>query len=302
MNYFISGGTGLIGRSFIEQHHEKHPDDQFTVLTRNKESAKNILPPYVTIIEDLAEVSFCDFDVILNLAGEPIVAKRWSDNQKQKLCNSRWTLTDQIVNKISKERSEDNPIRFISGSAVGIYGRQGNAVVTEQFTRYFPEFSHKLCQQWEDIAMHAKYANVALLRTGIVLSHRGGALDKMLLPFKLGLGGHIASGAQYMPWIHIEDMVAGIEFLIEHPVLSGPFNFTAPNPVTNKTFSKTLAKTLNRPCLFPVPEFVIRTLMGEMADLVLYGQNAVPQALLDAGFSFKYNELNEALDEVVNQN
>ena len=299
MNYFITGGTGLIGRAFIEQHHITNANAQFTVLTRNKAQAQKKLPSYVLIVSDLSEVNFKDFDVVLNLAGEPIVSKRWSDKQKDRLCKSRWTLTDQVVNKISKECSDDRPIRLISGSAVGIYGRQGSTVITEQFTNHFPEFSHKLCHQWEDIALHAKHANVAVIRTGIVLSNKGGALDKMLLPFKLGLGGRIATGRQFMPWIHIDDMVSAIEYLVEHPVLTGPFNFTAPNPVTNAEFSKTLASELGRPCLFPVPEFVLRLAMGEMADLVLYGQKAVPQELLDSGYTFKFETLSPALHDVL---
>ncbi len=301
MKIFITGGTGLIGRAFIKQRLIDSPQDTICVLTRNAQTAKQALADEVHIVEDIAKVNFAKYDAILNLAGEPIVNKRWSESQKDKLCQSRWQLTEQIANKIDKEVDENQPIRFISGSAVGIYGRQPTGFITETHEHFFPEFSHNLCQHWEDLAMRAKKANIALLRTGIVLSAEGGALDKMLLPFKLGLGGHIASGEQYMPWIHIDDMVAAINFLLELPVMTGPFNLTAPNPVDNKTFSKTLARTLNRPCLFPVPEFVLRMLMGEMADLVVYGQNAIPQNLLDAGFEFKYSELKPALADILRE-
>ena len=299
MKILVTGGTGLIGRTFIESSLASGAEYEFTVLTRDVSKAKQNLKDEVSIIDNLAQVNMANFDVALNLAGEPIVNKRWTEQQKRTLCQSRWQLTEQLVNKINRECNADNPIRFISGSAVGIYGRQPKGLITETHSPHFPEFSHTLCQRWEDIALQAKHANVALLRTGIVLSHSGGALDKMLLPFKLGLGGKIASGEQFMPWIHIDDMVAGIQFLIEHPVLNGPFNFTAPHPVTNAEFAKTLAKSLNRPCLFPVPEFVLRLIMGEMADLLVYGQNAIPENLVKAGFNFKYETLKPALDEVV---
>jgi uncharacterized protein len=301
MKIFMTGGTGLIGRAFIDHRLTHSPNDYICVLSRNKAAAKQVLPASVNIIDNLADVSFVDFDVIINLAGEPIVNKRWSDQQKQTLCNSRWQLTEQIANKINKERESDNPIRFISGSAVGIYGRQPTGFITEAHKHFYPEFSHTLCQRWEDTALTAKHASTALLRTGIVLSPNGGALGKMLLPFKLGLGGPIGNGKHFMPWIHIEDMIRGIDYLIEHPVLTGPFNFTAPHPVTNKEFSKTLAKSLRRPCLFPVPKFVMRLAMGEMADLVLYGQQAVPQKLLDAGFTFTFSEIAQAMPDVVSK-
>ena len=301
MKIFVTGGTGLIGRAYIEYKSTKNSDSdvEFTVLSRDKEKAETLLPNNVNIVTSLSDVSFNDFNVIINLAGEPIVNKRWTDKQKEVLCQSRWALTEQIVNKIEKECDTGKPIRFLSGSAVGIYGRQPKGLITETHQHHFPEFSHKLCQRWEDIANQAKKANVALMRTGIVLSHNGGALDKMLLPFKLGLGGKVASGEQYMPWIHINDMVKGIDYLIEHPVLNGPFNFTAPHPVSNKEFSKTLASVLNRPCIFPAPEFVLRIALGEMADLLVYGQNAIPENLVKAGFTFEYSHLEPALKEVV---
>ena len=156
-----------------------------------------------------------------------------------------------------------------------------------------------LCQRWEQIALSTEKASTVLLRTGIVLSPEGGALKKMLMPFKLGLGGRMADGTQMMPWIHIEDMVNAILFLIDNPELQGPFNMTAPEPVSNNEFSSTLAKSLRRPSLFPMPEFVLRTLMGEMADLLVYGQNAVPQRLIDSGFSFQHPKLRGALEDLL---
>ena len=293
MNIFITGGTGLIGKSLVQLLKQKH---QITILTRNVNNVENC--DNVTYVSEFNELDFSNFDAVINLAGEPIVDKRWSDKQKDVLCHSRWDLTQDLVDKIDKaERT--TPIRFISGSAVGYHGRQDHRPINESYNSPYPEFSHLLCQRWEQIAQSADNASIAILRTGIVLSPQGGALKKMLLPFKLGGGGPIASGLQMMPWIHIDDMVNGIIFLLDNPTLEGPFHLTAPEPVTNKEFSQTLAKTLHRPCLLPMPEFVLRFAMGEMADLLVYGQNAIPQRLLDTGFAFQYPKLKGALEELL---
>ncbi len=300
MKIFITGGTGLIGSSFIDQRLQSHPHDEITVLTRSVQTAKNKISNKAQFVEDLSSIRMADYDCVLNLAGEPIADKRWSQSQKRIISDSRWQLTEQLSNKINKECANKD-IRFISGSAVGYYGRQNQHIITEMHGTCFPEFSHTLCQKWEDIASHTKNAHTAIIRTGIVLSHQGGALEKLLLPFKFGLGGKIGSGEQYMPWIHIDDMISAINYLIEHPSLVGPFNLTAPNPVTNKTFSQTLAKVLNRPCFCSVPAFVMELLMGEMSDLVLYGQNAVPHNLEKAGFEFEFKSLKAALENIVIQ-
>ena len=293
MNIFITGGTGLIGKTLVA---ELKLSNQITVLTRkpDKQPSEN----NVNYVSSLKDLDFNTFDIVVNLAGEPIVEKQWSDEQKDILCQSRWEITQAIVDKI-EACDKDKPIRFISGSAVGFYGRQDQRPINESYTDTYPEFSHMLCQRWEQIALSTDKASTALLRTGIVLSTEGGALKKMLLPFKLGLGGKIASGQQMMPWIHINDMVNAILFLINNSELEGPFNLTAPHPVTNLEFSKTLANALGRPSVFPMPEFVLRAIMGEMADLLVYGQNAVPQRLLDAGFTFEHNKLRRALDSLL---
>jgi uncharacterized protein (TIGR01777 family) len=296
MNILLTGGTGLIGQALIRALTQEH---QLLVITRtpNKHASQND-KDNISYIADLALVDFAELDVILNLAGEPIVNKRWTDEQKERLCDSRWSMTQALVDKIEASNTKAN-LRFISGSAVGFYGRQDQRPINESYASPYPEFSHMLCQRWEQIALSTEKASTALLRTGIVLSKRGGALDKMLLPFKLGLGGRIGDGSQMMPWIHIDDMINAIVFLIEHPDLQGPFNMTAPEPVTNHEFSKTLAKRLKRPCILPMPEFALRMLMGEMADLLVYGQNAIPQRLMDYGFEFRHPKLNHALADLL---
>lgn len=292
MNILITGGTGLIGSALLE----KLDSHQVQVLTRQTDiKASRHKLSYIT---DLNQVDFNQVDAVINLAGEPIVAKRWSDEQKERLCQSRWQITQNLVDGINSAQ-RTTPIRFISGSAVGFYGRQDQRPINESYSQTYPEFSHLLCQRWEQIALKAEQANTALLRTGIVLTKQGGALSKMLLPFKLGLGGPVASGQQMMPWIHIDDMVNAIIFLLENPELQGPFNISAPNPVSNREFSQSLAKALNRPCLVPMPEFALRLMMGEMADLLVYGQNAIPQRLLDSGFNFTQPKLLGALKQIL---
>lgn len=301
MHILITGGTGLIGQSLIPELVKK--GHQVVLLSRNKNTALDKFsrptPHLEGIVEDLDKVNFNQLDAVINLAGEPIVNKRWTDRQKQALCDSRWQLTRQLVDKI--KAASTPPSVFISGSAIGIYGRQNPEPIDESFTGFYPEFSHMLCQEWEKIAMQASSnkTRVCLSRTGIVLSAEGGALAKMLPAFRFGLGGPIGSGKQMMSWVHIEDMVNLLIYLLENETLFGPFNATAPNPVSNETFSKTLANTLHRPCLFRVPETVLKLAMGEMSDLLIYGQAVVPRKLLDAGFKFRYPELDSALGSLL---
>lgn len=301
MKVLITGGSGLIGSHLIDELRADPMAYDITVLTRYVAKTSKEMPSYLNIIDDLNDIDFAEFSAVVNLAGEPIVNKRWSAQQKQILCDSRWQLTRQLVEKINRECSSRQPIRFISGSAVGIYGRQDSRPITEEFSEFHQEFSHTLCQQWEDIALEAQNAQISLLRTGIVLDAYGGALTKMLLPFRLGLGGKVASGKQYMPWIHIKDMVRAIVYLLQRPNLQGPMNVTAPEPVDNLTFCQTLAAVLRRPCLFPVPEFVLRLAMGEMADLLVYGQNVVPQKLLDNGFEFHFPQIEPAMKNLLSK-
>lgn len=288
----VTGGTGLIGRSLI-----KSLDRQYaiTVLTRDPSRANRLLGSDINCIksEDLNSVD--DFDAIVNLAGEPIADKRWTVAQKQRICESRWQITQKLVNLINATSS--TPPVFISGSAIGIYGRQGDTVITEEFTDFHDEFSRKVCKRWEDIALQAK-SRVCILRTGVVLSDEGGALSKMLMPFRLGLGGPIGSGKQFMAWIHLQDMVRGIQFLLNNNKSKGVYNLTSPNPNTNHFFSLALARRLERPCVFRVPAFAIKTLMGESSELVLYGQKVIPQRLLDEGFTFNFPVLKEALADL----
>jgi len=298
MKILITGATGLIGSALCKILADKH---ELIALTRNISKAKNTLPNSIKSVDNLEGLNFDDLDAVINLAGEPIADKRWSAQQKQKIFQSRLSITEQIVTKINA--SDTPPKVFISGSAIGFYGRQPEEkVITESYSSTYPEFSHQLCKQWEELALLAQSPDVrvCLLRTGIVLSKQGGALDKMLPPFKLGLGGKMASGKQMMSWIHIDDMVNAIVFLLEDEKAHGAFNLTAPEPVSNTNFTQILAKTLKRPALFPMPEFVLKLMFGEMSDLLIYGQNVVPEKLKQQGFKFKFETLDTALNEVLN--
>ena len=296
MNILLTGGTGLIGTQLIHQLGHLH---QFTVLTRSVEKARKTLPADVTFISGLHDVAdFADFDAVINLAGEPIADKRWTPLQKRKICHSRWDLTEQLVNRM--RRCDNPPGVFISGSAIGFYGRQGSNDITEYSYTVHEEFTHEVCQRWEKIAHSAasEHTRVCTLRTGVVLDKDTGALPKMALPVKLGVGGKIASGEQYLSWIHIDDMVAAIAFLLTNDNCEGPFNLTAPAPATNAAFTRALADTLHRPAFFTVPAFVLKILMGESADMVITGQKVLPKRLQEQGFSFTYPTLGGALKQI----
>ena len=293
MKILITGGSGLIGSSLISI---LRPCD-VSVYTRNVAMAEQILGHKVQFLSSLTHLSnLDDYDVVINLAGEPIVNKKWTDKQKHKIEHSRWSITEDIVTLINA--GENPPKLLISGSAIGFYGRQEDNIIDEKFSSAHDEFSHRLCERWEFLAKEAESdkTRVCILRTGVVITKRGGALQKMLLPFKLGLGGPIGDGSQYMSWIHLEDMLQGIAHLIANESCQGVYNFTAPNPVTNAEFSRELAASLSRPCVFKVPEFVLRLMMGEMADLVIYGQRVIPSRLEESGYKFIYPTISQALD------
>lgn len=296
MNILVTGGTGLIGKALLG--HFCH--DHVTVLSRNPNRAYQRLGHHINVISDLDQLNdLNDIDVVINLAGEPIVNKRWSDRQKDIICKSRWEVTRKLVDKI--KASSNPPHTFISGSAVGIYGDQKANCIDENCETDADDFAHMVCQKWEEAALEAQSdkTRVCLLRTGIVLAKHGGALARMLPAYQLGLGGPIGDGKQYFPWIHIHDMVKGILFLLKHPETQGVYNFTAPNPVTNKEFSQTLARVLRRPHIMKTPAWVLKAAMGESATLLLDSQRAIPTRLQQEGFHFCFPNLEHALRETL---
>ena len=310
--YLITGGSGFIGTELVKQLLLENHD--VTVLTRNEvKTAQH----FEAVINDVREehqskskvktVSSIDaispdqsFDVVINLAGQGIADKRWSDDVKQQIVDSRISTTQDLYQYLKDAHIK--PDVFISGSALGFYGVSESDDEINESGETDNSFSSVLCQQWE--AEAEKIAGLGIrscyLRTGIVLGKDGGALTKMLPPFKMALGGPIGSGKQWMSWIHLQDIVGIIRFAVENETVKGPINGTAPKPVTNKVFSKTLGKSLKRPAIFPMPAFVVKMLFGQMGEeLLLSGKRVVPEKIVEAGYEFKYSQLEKALKDIV---
>jgi uncharacterized protein (TIGR01777 family) len=236
-------------------------------------------------------------DAVVNLAGESIADARWTEARKRALRDSRLLATRSLVAAIS--RAAEPPPVFVSGSAVGYYGPCGDELVPET-TPPGHDFLAQLTVDWEREAEAASHlSRVTLVRTGLVLAAHGGALAKMLLPFKLGLGGRFGSGRQYMPWIHIDDWVALVVRLLTDNRANGAFNASAPAPVTNAEFTETLAGVLHRPALIPVPAFGLRLALGELAGALLTGQRAVPARAEEMRFEFRFRRLDAALRDLL---
>lgn len=293
MRVFITGGTGLIGKVLVSTLLKR--GCEVVVLTRNPAKASKLLGEKARLCSSLDSMQSLDgYDVVINLAGEPIAGKWWTKKQKDRLCSSRWNITRRLSELI--QASQTPPSVFISGSAVGYYGAQSDNVIIES-TESRGGFTYVLCQKWEALALAAAsdQTRVCLLRTGIVLSRSGGMLALLTLPFRLGLGSVLAKGTQYISWIHIQDMVNAILFLINTPEADGVFNMTAPYAVTNKRFTNILSSTLYRPQIFRIPAFLIRLAMGESATMLVDGQRVYPQKLLDLHYNFAFEHLDEAL-------
>ena len=292
----VTGGSGFIGRHFCQAADQL--GFQLYVLTRNPEAAAQRLPKSVQLISRLSELSV-DYvpDIVLNLAGEPLANGRWTHRRKQKFYDSRVNTTDSLFDFFASR--EKPPKLVISGSAIGYYGPGEQAV--DETGGIVDGFSHQLCRTWENSARRFESlgCRVCYLRTGIVLGEEG-ALARMMPAFKLGLGGPIGSGKQWMSWIHIDDMVAIIFHCINNPQIQGAVNATTPNPVTNRDFSATLATVLKRPNYLAMPAVMVKILFGEMGvELLLQGQKVVPAKVLGTSFEFKYANLKAALKNIL---
>ena len=297
MRLLVTGGSGFIGRHLCRLLAARN--HSITVLSRNPAAAAEIVGDGIAIVDDLDALTPDEhFDAIVNLAGAPIFGGRWTEKRKRLIYDSRIQTTAKLIDFI--KNSDQKPKVLVSGSAIGFYGDQGDAVLDETSAGH-PEFSHRLCQDWEAEADKARQygVRVATLRTGLVIGRDGGFLRAMLLPFRLGLGGPLGDGRQWMSWIHIDDHIAMVSTLLENPSLSGVFNATAPNPVTNREFTRTLAGILRRPAFLPVPAWLLRPLLGEMADLLLGSQRVMPARFQQNGFQFQYPDLEPALRQAV---
>lgn len=293
MKLLITGGTGFIGRSLCA--HLLAGGHALTVLSRRPQRVAELCGAAVTAVASLRELPVdSGFDAIINLAGEGIADRPWTAARKRLLRDSRIGVTAALCDWVAA--ASPKPALLISGSAVGYYGNRGDLLVDEQ-TAAGADFAAHLCLDWEVEAARVEASGVrlCLLRTGLVLAGDGGMLGRLKLPFSLGLGGRLGDGRQWMPWIHRDDLIALIDYLLNHPTLQGPFNGCAPEPVTNAEFTAALARALHRPALLPAPAFALRLALGEMAELLLGGQRALPQRALEAGFLLRYPTLPQAL-------
>lgn len=321
MNILISGGSGFLGSAFsealIKRYRSENKEVQITWLTRDSNQPHPVDIKMMTY--DELTKSNQSFDVILNLAGAGIADKRWSDARKEQLLASRVQPTEALLAFIA--RSSTKPKLLVSGSAIGWYGAQGDKPLIES-SDFNTDFSHKLCDDWEQLALKATDYGVpvVIVRTGVVIHPEGGMVSKLLTPFKMGVGGQLADGKQIMSWISREDWVRAVLFIIEQHLTGQQqaqlnntrntlntasdtpavvYNLTAPNPVTNHTFTKTLGAWLHRPTFFTLPKFLLKLMFGEMSTLLIDGQKVLPQALLNADFKFKQPTLKQVLEQKV---
>lgn len=298
MKIVLAGGTGFIGKALRKEL--LGAGHEVIVLTRGQSFAAGH-EKFVTWDTETSGgwARYVDgADVIVNLVGENIAAGRWTVRRKEALLLSRVHATQAIVTAIHSARVK--PAVLINISAVGYYGDPGDQLLDESSPKGLG-FLAEVCDQWETEARKAEAygARVILARLGPVLGGQGGMLSKMLPPFRFFMGAPLGSGRQWIPWVHREDVTGAILWMLERPELSGPVNVTSPEPATMKAFSAALARTLRRPCWFPVPAFLMKLLLGEMASILLSSQKATPQKLLASGYQFRFPVLSEALASIL---
>lgn len=298
MKILITGASGLIGKSLQRSFSEKGYD----MLLAGRGEPKHENEIQWTVEDGFREedVSRLEaLDVVVHLAGEGIAGLRWTDDKKKAIRDSRVNGTQNLVNALADLKQK--PKVLIASSAIGFYGDRGDEIVTET-SRAGDTFLSEVCKEWEIESRRAEDSGIrtVLLRTSIVLSKDGGALATMLTPFKLGLGGVVGSGKQWMSWVSLDDVIDIINYAIENENLRGAVNVASPNPVTNEEFTKTLGEVLYRPTILPLPEFAINLVFGEMGDALLIDSTRVePKRLQEAGYKFRFTDLKSALENAV---
>jgi uncharacterized protein len=299
MRALVTGATGFIGPHLLRRL------DRPVVLSRNADQTRRALAQYNVEAyswDPLAAPpplkAFDGIDTIFHMAGEPVASGRWTANKKRRIRDSRELGTRHLVQALKQLQSR--PAVLVSASATGWYGDRGDQILNESSPPAH-DFLAEVCVAWEREAQAATELGirVACIRTGIVLGREGGALKKLLPPFRLGLGGPLGSGRQWMPWIHVDDLVSIYLHAAQQPNVSGPLDATAPNSVTNKQFTKALAAALHRPAIFPVPYLALRVALGEFAKILFDSQRALPKATLATGFQFQYPEIGPALTAIL---
>jgi uncharacterized protein (TIGR01777 family) len=306
MRIFVTGGTGLVGRRIIRRLNER--GDQAVILTRRADRARELFGDNAAVVEgDPMQAgswmdSAADCDAVIHLAGENVFARRWNADFKKLLVDSRVLSTQHVVEALRRRptRADGQAKALVNASAIGYYGPRGDEELSEE-SAPGSDFLARLCVEWEQAARAAASAGVrvAMVRVGVVLDNEGGALAKMLTPFKLGAGGPIGSGRQWMSWIHQADLVGLFLLAVDNAEARGPINGTAPNPLTNREFSKTLGRVLHRPSFVWTPALAMRVVLGEVATVIATGQRVLPKRALELGYSFQYVTLDAALSQVL---
>ncbi len=297
MHIVLTGGTGFIGSALADALRAR--GDEVSMLARDPDRARRRFGKQFLYFPRWNEAP-TQADAVINLAGEPLVGKRWTAAYRDQIRASRLSVTQGMNAWL--QRIPMPPEVVISGSAIGYYGSDSERVFTEADPAG-EDFGARLCADWEALAQEARRVStvrrVITLRTGVVLEKNGGALARMLLPFRLGLGGRVGSGRQWFSWIHRADLINAILFLMDTPGCDGAYNLTAPGAVPQQDFARQLAHALGKPAFMPMPGFALKLLFGEGANLLLEGQNVQPKRLLDAGFRFQYPQLPDALNAIL---
>ncbi len=296
MRIIVSGSRGLVGTALTKAlEADGHEIYRLVRHAPNSEREIEWSPDRYSIAISRIE----GFDAVFHLAGESIASGRWNDDKKRKIRESRTKGTKLLADALANLSAP--PKTLISASAIGYYGDRGDELLTENSSPG-KDFLADVCVEWEKATEHARAKGVRVVNTrfGIILDKEGGALAKMLTPFRMGIGGRIGDGKQWMSWIALDDVIAALQFTLKNESMNSPVNFVAPNPVTNAEFTKTLGRVLSRPTIFPIPEFGVRLAFGEMADaLLLSSQRVEPKQLTVAGYQFLYASLEPALRNIL---
>jgi len=297
MKILISGASGLVGKHLIPTLKAKG-HEVYKLVRKTPKSSDEIQWDAEKGFSETEQAKLKNFDAVVHLAGDNVASENWSDEKKRKIRDSRVIGTRVLVDAL--KQTQNPPRIFVAASAVGFYGNRKSEVLTEDSSAG-KGFLTDVCTAWEDEIEKAEaFARVVYLRIGVVLAENGGALEKMLTPFKLGVGGTIGSGKQWMSWIALDDLIKIVHFALENENLRGAVNTVAPNPATNEEFTKTLGKVLHRPTVLPIPEFAIKLMFGEMGKtLLLEGARVLPKKLQDAGFEFQFSNLEAAMKHVL---